>query len=93
MKNILLPLLFVTSLSCTDIDTISDTQIPDVSHASTDVVEFIIMPEVVIVANSGEGQEIIFTEEEVKGTFEDPTAYGAETFSALYVPSHSQAQQ
>ncbi len=93
MKNILLPLLFVTPLGCADIDMVSDTQVADVHHASTDAVEFIIMPEVVIVANSREEQEIIFTEEEVKGTFEDPTAYGAETFSAIYVPSADPAHQ
>ena len=89
MKNILLPLLFVTPLGCADIDMVSDTQVAD----STDTVEFIIMPEIVIVANSREEQEIIFTEEEVKGTFEDPTAYGAETFSAIYVPSADPAHQ
>ena len=33
-------------------------------------------------------EEIIFTEEEVMSSFDDPTEYGSEVFSAVYVPSN-----
>ena len=85
MKNILWSLAFVCVTSCTDFDIEDTTNTADVVITP---VEYVVMPEVVIIATpDAQQQEIIFTEEEVEGSFEDPTAYGAETFSAVYVPN------
>ena len=85
MKNMLLSLFSFCALSCVDINT-PHTQASDVVLTPVDSIEYIVMPEVVIVANSEvQQQEIIFTETEVKDSFEDPTAYGAQTFCSVFV--------
>lgn len=85
MKKIFWTLSFACVMSCTDFDIKDGSNTDDIVVTP---VEYIIMPEVVIVATPDvQQQEIIFTEDEVDGSFEDPTAYGAETFSAVYVPN------
>ena len=49
-------------------------------------VGYVVIPDIVIAVEPY--QEIIFTEEEVRGSFEDPTQYGAEKFSAIYIPEN-----
>ena len=85
MKNILWTLSFACVMSCTELDIETTQSSPG---RPTSSVEYIVMPEVhIVLTPDAQQQEIIFTEEEVEGSFEDPTAYGAETFSAVYVPN------
>lgn len=88
MKKFLCAFSMVFVLGC-DVSDGNESRSVDVSVVDSEAIEYIVMPEVVIVARPEvQKQEIIFTEEEVDDTFEDPTAYGAETFSAVYVPSN-----
>ena len=77
MKKLFWTGTIVFFMGCGDI---VDTQY---AHRS-DTQDYVVTPEVVI--NEDPYQEIIFTEEEVRDAFEDPTEFGSEHFSAIYVP-------
>ena len=86
MKKLFWTVVIVFSMSCGDIvntqyahrngDSVTS---PDSTH------DYVIMPEVVISVDPY--QEIIFTEEEVRDSFEDPTEFGSAHFSAIYIPT------
>ena len=81
MKKIFWSAALVFFMGCGDI---LDTQYGHRSKDSVNTQDYIVMPEVVITVDAY--QEIIFTEDEVRDAFEDPTEFGSEHFSAIYVP-------